>query len=103
MYQVVREQIRPSIDVDFFSVVKHAPEVAKYWNDNIVKTGKHISSLHTLSDDGLIMTTTMTYASKDAWYDMTSDEYLNDNLFPIQREYNKNNNIIRTFKSATEI
>jgi hypothetical protein len=49
------------------------------------------------------MTTTMIYASKDAWYDMTSDQYLNDTLFVIQREYNKNNNIIRTFKSATEI
>jgi hypothetical protein len=103
MYQIIREQIRPSIDVDFFSIAKHAPEVVKYWDDTIVKTRKHLGSTHTLSEDGLTMTTVMIYASKDAWYDMTSDQYLNDTLFVIQRAYNKNNNIIRTFKSATEI
>jgi hypothetical protein len=103
MYQVVREQIRPSVDIEFFSVIKHVPAVANYWNDNIVKTGKHISSVHSLSDDGLVMTTVMTYSSKDAWYDMTSDEYLNDNLFSVQREYNKKHNIIRIFKSAIEL
>lgn len=103
MYQIIREQVRPSIDVDFFSVSKHAPELSSYWNDNIVKTGKHISSTHSLSEDKLTMTTIMIYASKDAWYDMTSDQYLNDTLFVIQREYNKKHNIIRTFKSATEI
>ena len=103
MYQVIREQVRPSTSVDFFSVTKHAPEVAEYWNNTVVKTAKHVSSTHSLSEDRLTMTTIMIYASKDAWYDMTSDQYLNDTLFVIQREYNKNNNIIRTFKSATEI
>lgn len=102
MYKVVREQIRPSIDISF-SVARLAPEVAKYWDETYVLTNKQLSSEHTLSDDGLTMTTVMIYASKDDWYDMTSDPYLNETLFVMQREYNKNNNITRIFKSATEL
>lgn len=103
MYQVIREQIRPNLDVRFFSITMCDPEVAEYWNTNIIGTGKQISNVHTLSDDGLTLTSVMLYRSRDDWHSMTSDEYLNDTLFVAQNSYNKTNNITRIFKSAMEI
>lgn len=103
MYQVIREQIRPNVNVNFFSIHMCAPAVAEYWNTNIIDSGKQISNTHTLSDDGLTLTSVMLYRSKDDWYDMTSDEYLNKELFTMQNNYNKDNNITRLFKSAIEL
>lgn len=103
MYQVIREQIRPNLDVRFFSITMCDPEVAEYWNTNIIGTGKQISNVHTLSGDGLTLTSVMLYRSRDDWHSMTSDEYLNDTLFVAQNSYNKTNNITRIFKSAMEI
>ena len=53
MYQVIREQKRPNIDVNFFSIAASCgQEVVDYWNTEIIGTGKQISNSHTLSEDG---------------------------------------------------
>ncbi len=35
MYQVIREQIRPDLNVKFFSITMCDPAVAEYWNKSI--------------------------------------------------------------------
>ena len=42
-------------------------------------------------------------AEEEAWQEMIADRYLNENLFVTQDAYNKDNNIVRIFKSAKEI
>lgn len=103
MYQITREQVRPNTDVDFFSIVKLAPDIAEYWHEKFILTKKIISNKHTLSEDKLTMTTVSQWASKDDFYDMISDPYLNETLFDMQREYNKYHNITRIFKDIVEL
>lgn len=103
MYQVIREQIRPDVDVGFFSITTCGQEVVDYWNNEIVGTGKQISNTHTLSEDGLTLTSVILFESKEAWQSMIADKYLNENMFVAQDAYNTNNKIIRIFKSAKEI
>lgn len=103
MYQVIREQKRPNIDVSFFSITSCGQEVVDYWNNEIIGTGKQISNIHTLSEDGLTLTSVILFKSKEAWQEMISDRYLNENLFVAQDAYNKDNSIVRIFKSAKEI
>jgi hypothetical protein len=104
MYQVIREQKRPNIDVNFFSIAASCgQEVVDYWNTEIIGTGKQISNSHTLSEDGLTLISVIVFKSKEAWQEMIADRYLNENLFVTQDAYNKDNNIVRIFKSAKEI
>jgi hypothetical protein len=62
-----------------------------------------ISNTHTLSEDGLTLTSVILFESKEAWQEMIADRYLNENMFVAQDAYNKDNKIIRIFKSAKEI
>ena len=103
MYQVVREQSRPNIDVKFFSIHMCDAEVINYWGTTYVDSGKQVNSTHTLSDDKLTLTSMFLYRTRDEWHEMTADKYLNETLFKQQTEYNKENNITRIFKSAFEI
>lgn len=103
MYQVIREQTRPNTDVNFFSISSCGQEVVDYWNNEIIGTGKQISNTHTLSEDGLAITSVILFESKEAWQEMIADPYLNEKLFVSQDAYNKDNNIVRIFKSAKEI
>lgn len=103
MYQVIREQYRPNVDVKFFSIHMCGEEVIKYWDTKIVDSGKQVSSTHTLSQDGLTLISTFLYRSRDDWHEMAADKYLNNTFFKQQTDYNKENNIIRIFKSAFEI
>jgi hypothetical protein len=103
MYQVIREQTRPNIDVKFFSIHMCEDEVIKYWDTVIVDSGRQISSTHTISEDGLTLTSTFLYRSRDDWHEMAADKYLHTTLFKQQTDYNKQHNIIRIFKSAFEI
>lgn len=103
MYQVIREQKRPNNDVKFFSITTCGQEVVDYWNREIIGTGKQISNSHTLSEDGLTLTSVILFKSKEAWQEMIADRYLTENLFVTQDAYNKDNGIVRIFKSAKEI
>ena len=103
MYQVIREQYRPNVDVKFFSIHMCDAEVVKYWVTTYVDSGKQVNSTHTLSDDKLTLTAMFLYRTRDEWHEMTADKYLNETLFKQQTEYNKENNITRIFKSAFEI
>lgn len=103
MYQVIREQIRPNTDVDFFSITSCGQDVINYWNTEIINTGKQISNTHTLSEDELTLTSVILFESKESWQEMIADRYLTENLFAPQDAYNINNKINRIFKSAKEI
>jgi hypothetical protein len=74
MYQVIKKQIRPTTDVSFFLGEEHtSPEVKQYLYTTYAQVGKQLMINRNLSDDGLTLSTTQIWLSREDYLECQND------------------------------
>jgi len=74
MYQVIKKQIRPNTNVNFFvSEDQIATSSREYLYTNYVSTGKQISMTKEMSSDGLTMTVRQLWRSSEDYLECKND------------------------------
>lgn len=91
MFITSKKTIRPSIDINFYSVTD---EYRLYLTENYIKTGKILKSTSDLSSDGLTLITTTTWKDDLAYADYMQDSFCFSNYSEPNQHYNYKNNII---------
>lgn len=91
MFKVVKKQIRPNTTVDFYTVTD---EDFKAWLvENYFKTGKMMPPEITMSDDGLVQSTTVLFQSEEVARAWKYDPYVIEKLHSLQEAYCNANGI----------
>lgn len=76
MYQIIKQQVRASTGVEFYSPAKSttlAESEKRRFYEKYVLTGKQINVANEVSEDGLTQTTTAVWVSEEA-----ANEFIND-------------------------
>lgn len=74
MYQVIRKQIRPNTDVNFFlSEDRVLASTKQYMYANYVQTGKQLTMSKDISEDGLTLTVKQDWLSNEAYLECKND------------------------------
>jgi hypothetical protein len=103
MYKVIRQDVRPNLDVPFGTEDFLNISVTTRLYLMTTHSDKFINISSENSPDGLTQTTTIIYASKDAYLAFTEDPEVIENIINKPKEYNDANGIIRTRISEEEI
>ena len=96
MFTLVRKQIRPNIEVEFFNASKCSAvtlEVKDYLDNQYKRTGKMISSDTVFTENGLESITTIVWDSRDSFLEYLCDPIIADGLNEHSKLYNKKHNI----------
>lgn len=106
MWQSIRKQIRPNTDVRFFAMANNTvitDEFKEYWVSTYSLTDKCIYVHSEVSEDGLELTTTMIWDSRESIDQMLSDPVCIEQLLDIKDAYLQENNIQEILVSTTEV
>ena len=90
MWQTIRKQTRPSLDVDFFSPASAPgvdPSFKEYWKATYIDTNKLIYMHTELSEDKLELIITMIWDSTESVDEMLADPVVNTDFMPIKNAY----------------
>jgi len=95
MYKLTTVQTRPSTSVEFWTKDNSAvtAEYIAYNRDTYVLSGKLLNADTVVSEDGLTMTTSLIWASKedsDAW---KTDPVVQESFIQVMKSYQTNNGI----------
>ena len=102
MYQIIAKHTRPSVDVEFYSILgSDAESVAflRHWDETFKFNGKLIFVDSQISEDQLTMTTIMLWDSQ-ASYDEAMADPIVINKWNLRREYNRANGIVLTDRTT---
>jgi hypothetical protein len=95
MWQIVRKQVRPNTNVEFYDPTTSSTldrNILRYFFQNYIVTGKHIDVTKTLSEDGLTQTITVLWESQEAETEFTNDP-MTAIMFDDGQNYRTANNI----------
>jgi len=105
MYQIISKHTRPSVDVEFYSILGSDDESVAFlshWEDTVKINGKLIFVDSQISEDQLTMTTIMLWDSQ-ASYDEAMDDPIVINKWNLRREYNTANGIVLADRTTETI
>lgn len=105
MYQITAKHTRPSVDVEFYSVLGEDSDnitFRRHWNTAYKQTSKLLVLDSQLSSDGLTLTTTMLWESEAAYNEALADPIVS-NKWNLRREYNTANGIVLTDRTTETI
>ena len=106
MYVQNKTQTRPSVDVNFFDIRNNdmvSKEYRDYWRTTYTMTNKCIFVQQTLSEDQLVLTSTMMWETKEDYDAFIADQYVLDEFLNKLVAYNTANNIVLQITSEEEI
>lgn len=91
MYQTIKKQIRPSLEIPFFRPrSENSPlsqEVRDYIDSNYLATGKQLFSEQTVSDNGLELTTIVIWDSMESEQEFFQDPVVIENFVNVRAAY----------------
>lgn len=94
MYIITKKQTRKSTNIPFYFEKYPQSEIyQKYFYTNYIESKKFISSSTEYSDDKLTVTKIITWSSRSAFLDFTSDRYCYDTIIDPNRTYDIENDI----------
>jgi len=105
MYQITVKHTRPSVDVEFYSVMGDDDDSVAFrihWDTTYKQTSKLIFLDSQISSDQLTQTTTMIWESESAYNEAMADPIV-INKWNIRKQYNITNGIVRTEMTAETI
>jgi hypothetical protein len=105
MFELVKKQIRPSKDIQFFSSADSPDitnETRNYLVQNFRNTGKIISSETSWSEDELTMTTRSFWKDRESLLEYLCDPIIADGITIHNTAYNKKHNITSTVSVPKE-
>lgn len=106
MWQTIRKQTRPNLEVQFFGPA-HSPGVdpsfKQYWQDTYINSDKLIYAHTELSEDQLEMTLTMIWDSRETVDAMLADTNVLENFMPVKNAYLEQNGMTEIVVSNEEI
>jgi hypothetical protein len=103
MYQIISKHTRPSVDVEFYSVMgEDADSVSfrSHWDTTYKQTSKLVFLDNQLSSDSLTLVTTMLWESERAYNEAIADPIVS-NIWNLRREYNNANGIVLADRTTT--
>lgn len=101
MYIVTRVHTRPNLEVEFFHPKEATtPEFKNYFIETYIGTGKSILIEHSVSEDGLAMTSTSIWDNEASFTQFSNDPNANE-LITTATAYNTANGIIETITVET--
>lgn len=103
MYEIIREDVRPTLDVPFVTTDLINLSTMARLHLATMHSDKFISIDSSNSPDGLTCTTTARFKSKDAFFEFSHDPIVMEHLINKHDEYNNANSIVRSIKSAKEL
>lgn len=106
MWQLIRKQIRPNLEVNFFQQANNeliSDEFKTYWVDTYVATDKCIYVSGEPSEDGLELTITMLWDSRESIDAMLNDPICHEGLFAVKAAYLAENQIQEFIVSSLEV
>ena len=105
MYQIIRTFYRPNTNIEFWT--EDNPLVSEdfrtYRKETYTDTGKLVSRVHTLSENGLLRTTTAVWESQDAFNSFINDQRIINELEIPGTQYMSENGIELVDRSSTTI
>jgi hypothetical protein len=105
MYQITAKHTRPSVDVEFYSVMGVDYDnvtFRSHWDATYKQTGKLIFLDSQLSLDRLTLTTMMLWDSEAAYNEAMADPIVS-RKWNLRREYNTTNGIVLTDRTTETI
>jgi hypothetical protein len=106
MWQIIRKQVRPNTDVNFFSQATN-PNVSdsfkEYWVQTYSITDKSIYIGAEVSDDRLELTITMIWDSRESVDQMLNDPRCITELLEVKKAYLLENNIEEILIESSEV
>ena len=105
MFIVTRKQIRPSINVPFFSpenCMQNSQEFKDYVYENYILTEKMLYTSKEVSESGLELVTTIVWSKREYAEGYWQDPFIVENLANLKKEYIEKNNITEEIVSAEE-
>jgi hypothetical protein len=91
MYQTIKKQIRPSLEVEFFKPrSENSPlsqECRDYVDLNYLSTGKQLFSEQTVSDNGLELTIILIWDSSESEQEFFQDQFVIENFVNVRDAY----------------
>lgn len=106
MWQTIRKQIRPNTTVPFFQMANNShvtDEFKQYWVDTYVITDKCIYVNGEVSPDGLELTVTMIWDSRESIDAMLSDPMCISGLLTVKNAYLADNNMQEILVDSSEV
>ena len=105
MWQIIRKQIRPNVDVPFFSMQTDlvSNEFKQHWRDTYVQTDKLIYIHAEPSEDNLSLSITMIWDSRESVDAMLADPIVQENLLTIKNAYLEQNGIVEIVELNQEV
>jgi len=102
MYTITRKDVRPNLDVPFVTpeLINMTASFRLYLSTAHVDKFVNLST--EMSSDGLALTTTVIFTSKDACFAFQEDPEVITNLLSKHNDYNDANGIERIILSAVE-
>lgn len=93
MFKIIKKQTRSNLETSWWNPTFVSSEVSNYisenYSSNIVETNVEIS------DDGLTLSRSTTWANRESYEAFINDEYVINNLITPSQEYMNENNITR--------
>ncbi len=103
MYQITAKHTRPSLDVEFYSVMGEDSDAFRsHWDATYKQTSKLLFLDRQQSSDGLTLITTMLWESEEVYNEALADPIVS-NEWNLRREYNTANGIVLTDRTTETI
>lgn len=103
MYIITKKQTRPSVEIPFyFEKNEISDEYKNYFQKKFVETGKIRLSSLTYSDDRLTITRVLTWESRDAFLEFTTDPFCYDTVIEPNRLYDIEHDITSDIEITKE-
>jgi len=105
MWQTVRKQTRPNIDVPFFNMrtTLVSDDFKLYWRDTFVSTDKLVYMHSDMSEDQLENTITMIWNSRESVDEMLADPRVQAELLAVKQAYLEETGITEIIVSNQEV
>jgi hypothetical protein len=105
MYQIITKHTRPSVDVEFYSVMGQDSESVAFrshWDATYKQTSKLLLLDSQLSSDRLTLTTMMLWESETAYNEAIADPIVS-NKWALRKLYNMDNGIVLSDRTVETI
>ena len=105
MYKITVKHTRPSVDVEFYSVMGEDDDSVAFrshWDTTYKQTSKLIFLDNQISGDQLTLITTMLWESETAYNEAIADTIVS-NKWALRKQYNITNGIVLAERTVTTI
>jgi hypothetical protein len=105
MYQITAKHTRPSVDVEFYSVMGEDSDnvtFRSHWDATYKQTSKLLFLDNQLSSDRLTLITMMLWESEEAYNEAIADPIVSSK-WNLRREYNRVNGIVLVERTTETI